>query len=123
MRDDLHGGTEVIAAPFFGNDALIDASGGEVAMAAGGGADKAFVVTQVQVGLGAVIGDEHFAMLKRAHGARIHVDIRIELDHRDAQAARLENGTEGRSGNAFPQRGNHAAGDEYISSHGEHRRC
>jgi hypothetical protein len=45
----------------------------------------------IEVGLGAVVGDEHFAMLKRAHGAGIHVDVRIQLQHRDFEAARFEN--------------------------------
>jgi hypothetical protein len=38
--------------------------------------NEAFVVAQVQVGFGAVVGDEHFAMLERRHGARIDIDDR-----------------------------------------------
>ncbi len=41
--------------------------------------DEALVVAQVEVGLGAVVGDEHLAVLERTHGARIDVQIGVEL--------------------------------------------
>jgi len=37
-------------------------------------------VAEVQVGLGAILGNEHLAVLKRRHRARIHIDVGIELD-------------------------------------------
>ena len=37
------------------------------------------VVAQVEIGLGAVIGHEHLAVLERAHCPRIDVDVGIEL--------------------------------------------
>ena len=43
-------------------------------------------MSDVQIGFGSVIGDEDLAVLKRIHGARIHVEIWIELLHRDAEA-------------------------------------
>jgi hypothetical protein len=43
-------------------------------------------VTQVQVGLGAIVGDVHLAVLIRAHRARVDVDVRVELLQRDAVA-------------------------------------
>ena len=82
VRDHLHGRAEVVAAALLGDHALVDPAGGEVAVAPGGGAHEALVVAEVEVGLGAVVGDEHLAVLERAHGARIDVDVRVELDHR-----------------------------------------
>ena len=61
----------------------------------GGRAHEALVMAEVEVGLRAVRGDEHLAVLKRAHGARIHVDVGIELHHADLEAPRLEDGAEG----------------------------
>ena len=61
---------QVVAAALLGDHALVDAAGGEIAVAAGGRAHEALVMAQVQVGLGAVMGDEHLAVLERAHGAR-----------------------------------------------------
>src|SRR3546814_2998842 len=66
----------------------------------------------------AVVGDVHLAVLKRAHGARIDVDVGIELHHRDAQTARFEDGCQRCGGDALAKRGHHAAGNEDQSSHG-----
>ena len=41
----------------------------------------------VEIGLGAVLGDEDLAVLERVHRARIDVEIRIELLHRDPQSS------------------------------------
>jgi hypothetical protein len=57
--------------------------------------DEALVMAEVEVGFGAVVGDEHFAVLKRRHGARIDVDVRIELDESDFKAPRFQDRCEG----------------------------
>jgi hypothetical protein len=74
-------------------------------------------MTEIQVRFGAIRGDEHLAVLEGTHGAGIHIDVGIQLHHTDFEAACLENGTQGSGRNAFAQRGNDAAGDEYKSSH------
>ena len=35
---------------------------------------------EVEIGFGAVFGDEHFAVLKRRHRAGIDVDVWVQLD-------------------------------------------
>ena len=55
VRDHLHGRAQIVAAALLGDHALVDAAGGEVAVAPGGGAHEALVVPQIQVGLGAVL--------------------------------------------------------------------
>ena len=117
VRDDLHGGAEVIAAALLGDDALVDAPGGEIAVAPGSGAHETLVMAEVEIGLGAVLGNEHLAVLKRAHGARVDVDVRIELDHRDLEAAGLENRAQRGGSDALAQRGHDATGDEYKTRH------
>ena len=87
VRDHLHGLAEIVAAAFFGDDGFVDAAGGPVIVAGQLAVGEALVVAEVEVGFGAVIGDEDFAMLKRRHGARIHVQVGIELLQRDFQAA------------------------------------
>ena len=51
---------------------------------------EALVVTEVEVGLGAVVEHEHLAVLERVHRARVDVDVGIELLEGDAEAAGLE---------------------------------
>src|SRR5690606_30956116 len=85
---------------------------GEVAVAPRRGPHEALVVPEIEVGLGAVVRDEHLAVLERAHRARIDVDVRVQLYHRDLEAARLEDRAEGGRCNALTQRGHDAAGDK-----------
>ena len=54
------------------------------------GIEKALVVTDVEIGFGAVLGDEDLAVLERVHGAGIDVQVRVQLLHVDPQAAQLE---------------------------------
>src|SRR5207253_678128 len=61
VRDDLHGLAEVVAAPLLGDDALIDAAGGEVVAPRGAHGGETLVVAEVEIGLGAVIGDVDLA--------------------------------------------------------------
>jgi hypothetical protein len=103
VRDHLHGGAQVVAAALLGDHPLIDAAGGEIAVAAGGRAHEALVVAEVEIGLRAVVGDEHFPMLERAHRPRVDVDVGIELDHGDLEAAGLEDRPKGGGGDALAQ--------------------
>ena len=94
VRNDLHGAAEIIAAALLVDHALVDLAGREVVALAHLGADEALVMAKIEVGFGAVVGDEDFAVLERAHGARIHVDVGVQLHHRDFEAARFEDGGE-----------------------------
>ena len=66
--------------------------------------DEALVVAEVEVGLAAVVGDEHLAVLEGVHRARVDVDVRVELDHRDPQAPALEQAAERGGGESFAER-------------------
>jgi hypothetical protein len=80
VRNHLHRLAQIVAAPLFLDHRLVDLAGGEVVDLAHLGADEALVMAQVQVGLGAVLGHEHLAVLERRHGAGIDVDVGIELE-------------------------------------------
>ena len=118
VRDDLDRAAEVVAAALLGDDRLVDAAGRDVAELGQVLVDEPLVVAEVEVRLGAVVGDEDLAVLVRAHRARIHVDIRIELQDGDPQAARLEQAADAGGGDAFAERGGHASGHKDILRHG-----
>ena len=118
VRDDLDGAAEVVAAALLGDDRLVDPAGRDVAELAQVLVDEPLVVTEIEVGLRAVVGDEHLAVLVGAHRARIHVDVRIELEDGDPQATRLEDASDAGGGDALAQRGGHASGHKDILRHG-----
>ena len=94
VRDDLHGLAEVVAPALGGEHRRVDRAGGGVGVAGEALVDEALVVAEVEVGLAAVVGDEHLAVLERVHRAGVDVDVRVELLHRDPQAPRLQQPTE-----------------------------
>ena len=73
MRNHLDGGAEIVAASLLGEDVLIDAAGRDVVGLACGPSGETFVMAKVEVGLGAIVGHEHFAVLIRRHrsGSRL----------------------------------------------------
>ncbi len=90
VRDDLHRRAEILAAPFAADHRRIDAAGGDRIAAPGGDPDIALVMAKIEVGLGAIVGDEHLAVLIRAHRAGVDVQIGVELAQPDPEPARLE---------------------------------
>ena len=57
--------------------------------------DEALVVAEVEIGLGAVVGDEDLAVLVRVHRPGVDVDVRVELLDRD-EIPRLSGGARAR---------------------------
>ena len=109
MRNDLHGFAEIVAAALLGDDLLVDAAGGEIVVAGEAGVGEALVVSKVEIGLGAIVGDKNLAMLKRRHGSGIDVEIGIELLQIDPQAAALQQTADACSGQSLAERRHDAA--------------
>ena len=89
MRDDLHRAAEEVAAALARDEVLVDGARGEVGVAREVLVNEALVMAEVEVALVAIFGDEHLAVLERAHGTRVHVKIRIGLLHSHPVAACL----------------------------------
>ena len=60
-------------------------------------------MAEIEVGLGAVVGDEHLAVLIGRHGAGIDIEIGIELAQADLVAARLQQRAERRGSKTLTQ--------------------
>ncbi len=59
---------------------------------------------QIQVGLGTIVENEHFAMLKGVHSTGIDIDIGVALNHIDFQTPFLQQKSQRGRGNSFSQR-------------------
>ena len=103
VRNDLDGGAEIVAAALLGEDLLIDAAGGDVVAARRRAAGEALVVAEVEIGLGAVVGDENLAVLIGRHRARIDIEVGIELAQPHLVAARLQQRAERRRSETLAQ--------------------
>ncbi len=94
VGNHLNGLAQVVAAALLRDHVGVDGSRRRIGNLRQGLVDKALVVTEVEVGLSAVVGDEDLTVLARVHRARIDIEVGIELAHRDAQASGLEQSTE-----------------------------
>ena len=112
VRDHLHGRAEVVAAALAPDDRVVDRAGGHVGGPRGVLVGEPLVVAEVEVGLGAVLGDEHLAVLERAHRPRVDVDVGIELLQLDPEAAADQQTADRGGGDPLAERGDDAAGDE-----------
>ena len=95
-----------------GDHIEIDAPGSRVVFLGKGHAQITLIVSEIEIGFRSVVGNEDFSMLKRAHGARIDIDIRVQLLDGDGKPARLEQRAQGRRRKALAEGGENAAGDE-----------
>ena len=67
VRDDLDGGAQVVAPALAADDRVVDPAGRDVRRPRRVRVREALVVAEVEIGLGAVLGDEHLAVLVRRH--------------------------------------------------------
>ncbi len=65
MGDDLDGFAEVGAGAFLLDDVLVDFAGGYVVVAGGLDVEETFVVAEVEVGFGAVVGNARLRRVRR----------------------------------------------------------
>ncbi len=117
MRNDLDRFAQVITAPFAFQNGGIDAARADRVGHARGNPCEAFVMPEVQIGLGAVIGHEHLAMFERAHRAGIDIQVRIELAQPDRETARLQQRAQSGGCQPFSKGRNDATSNENKACH------
>ena len=117
VRNHLDRRAEIFAAPLLLDHRIVDLARRDVVGALEILVDEALVVAEIEVGLRPVLRDEDLAVLVRVHRPRIDVDVRIELLDRHAQAARLEEPSEGGRRDALAERTHNAPGEEDILRH------
>ena len=90
MRDNLNGFSKIVTFAFSFDDRFVNLSRCGIGGAGEGGVGIAVVVAKVEVGFGAVVSDIDFAVLERVHRSRVDVEIGVEFEHGDFNAAALE---------------------------------
>ncbi len=90
VGNHLHGLAEVIAAPLLCQDRFVDAAAGPVIFTGQPRVGEPFVVAEVEIGLGAVLGNVHLAMLIGRHRPGINVQVGIALLEGDAETTAFE---------------------------------
>ncbi len=112
VGDDLNRAAQILTAPLFADHRGVDLPGCDIACLAGGLVGEALVVAEVQVGFGAVIRDEDFAVLIRRHCAGVNIDVGVELHDGDRYPTALEQTPHRGDGNALSDGRGHTASDE-----------
>ena len=114
VGNDLDRAAEVVAAPLLADHLMVDFSGGKIIVPPELGGGKSLVVSQIEVGFGAVVGNEHFSVLKGIHGSGIDIDIGVELLEGDTQSPAFKQRTDGRGSQPLSQGRENAAGGENV---------
>ncbi len=100
----LDGLAEIIPPSLLGYDGVVDLACGEVVLSREFGVGETLVVAEVEVRLRPVVCDKDLAVLKGAHGAGVHIYIRVELLYGYGKAARLEERAHGGAGKTLAER-------------------
>ena len=113
VRHYLYGLSEIVATAFAVDDGFVDASCSDGIVACGVDAGKAFVVSEVEVRLHAIVRHVAFAMFVGVECSGVDVDVGVELLDGDTVSSGLEQFADGGGNDAFSKGGNYAARYEY----------
>ena len=90
MGNHLYRAAAVIAAALFLQYGPVDLASSHVGVLAQILVNETLIMTKIQIGLRAVLRDEHFAVLDGIHRAGIDIDIGVKFLHRDFVAPRFQ---------------------------------
>ena len=79
MGDDLYSTSAVITTTLLLQYGPVYLTGGNIGIFIQILIDKTLIMSQIQIGLRAILRDEYFAVLYRVHGAGININIWIKL--------------------------------------------
>ena len=94
VRDHLYGRAKILAPALLVEHVPVDLAGGKVRIFVEILVDEAFIMSEIQIRLRAILGHIDLSVLERAHRSRIHVDIWVHFLSSDFKAARLQQPSE-----------------------------
>ncbi len=95
MRDDLHRASKIIAPPLLFDHCPVYLPCGDVVVASEFGIKEPLVVAEIEIDLAAILQHKDLAVLERAHGSGIDIDIRIDLDRGHLVSLALQDSSDG----------------------------
>ena len=103
VRNDLYRLSAIHSFAFAVEDIAVNFTGRPTAVFGERAVCKAFVVSQIEVGFGAVVENIDFTVLGGTHHSRINIQIGIEFLHADVKTACFEEHTERGGGESFAE--------------------
>ena len=103
MRDDLNSTPEKFSLSFLVQHIPVDLACSQIGIPVQIFINEALVMPEVQVCFSAVFRHIDFSVLIRAHGPRIHIDVRIKLLRRHFQAACFQQSAQRSGSNSFSE--------------------
>ena len=79
MGNHLHGGSQIFSAAFLVQYIPVYLTRRQIGKPVQILIDKPFIMSKIQIRFGTILRDIYLSMLKRTHGSRIHIDVRIQL--------------------------------------------
>ncbi len=114
VGNHLHGLAQEVATALLLDDILVDTACGDVICLRSGHTGETLVVSQVEVGLSAVLGNIALTVLVGVERTRIDIDVGVELLVGDRIATGLEQTGERSCNDSFSKRGGNTSCNEYI---------
>ena len=114
VGDHLHRLAQKLAATLLLDDTLIDLARSDIVVMGGGYRREALVVSQIEVGLGSILGNVALAVLIGVERSGVNVDIRVEFLDRDRITAGLKQPRHRRRDDTLSQRRCDTSRDEDV---------
>ena len=118
MRDDLHGAAEVFSSALLVQNIPVDFTGRQVGIFVQILVNKTLIMPEIQIRFRTVFRDIYFSVLIGAHGARVNIDIRIELLGCNLQPPGFQKPAKGSGSNPLPKAGHDTARNKDVFCHG-----
>mmetsp|Transcript_28961 Transcript_28961/g.77895 ORF Transcript_28961/g.77895 Transcript_28961/m.77895 type:complete len:484 (-) Transcript_28961:587-2038(-) len=114
VRHHLHRLAQEVALALFLQHVLVDLASRHVIVPPEVEVDEPLIVPEVEIRLTAIVKDEHLPMLEGRHGARVHVDVGVNLDGRHPVARSLDQHAHGRGCHALADARHDASRDDHV---------
>jgi hypothetical protein len=97
----LNGFSKVFSLAFLCDDVVVDPACSDIVRPGSRNIQKALIVTEVKVGLGAIFRDIALTVLVRVQGSGVYIDIRVEFLNGDFKPPRLQEFGQGCGDDSF----------------------